>query len=149
MTLDDKTAQKCSLLLFPSPNLVCTKLTFSSLFCSCCEHPVYKVIGGKHTIVSSCEEVFWCLKKQNNMADALKVNNSGLHIWVNERSWEEVRCLQPLQRQHFAVAGSVGAGTCLVLNDLYSDQPLHCTMHVSAFCGHGVECVRCCFSSYT
>jgi len=60
------------------------------------------------------------------MADVMKVN-----IWVNESSQEEAQCLQPSQRQHFAAAGSVGTVTCLILNDLYSDQPLHCIMNVS------------------
>lgn len=109
-----------------APNRQCFPLSFALV----AEHPEYKVIGGKHTIVYLCEEAFRCLKKQNKMADVMKVNR-GLHIWVKESSHEEARCLQPSQRQRFAAASSVGTVTCLVLNDLYSDQPLHCTMHVS------------------
>lgn len=60
----------------------------------------------------------------------MKVNRR-LHIWVNESSEEEADRLQPRQQQRFAAAGSVGTVTCLVFSDLYSDQPLHCTTHVS------------------
>lgn len=65
---------------------------FPLSFALVAEHPKYKVIGEKHTIVCLCEEAFWWLKKQNKMADVMKVNK-GLYIWVNKSSQEEAWCL--------------------------------------------------------
>lgn len=67
-------------------------------------------------------------------------------LWVNESSQEEIWCLQPWQWQCHCCQQ---CGDCHLspLNDLYSDQPLHCTLHIFGlyfwtWCGF----VRCCFS---